>query len=95
MGYPYGQPQRGYYGYPPVPEIPNHKGWAVFTLFCGFVFGVAALAKANEVDMARQRGDLPRAWQASNTAKALCVIGNIVGVVVYAALIVWIVVLAS
>ncbi|KAA9159828.1 CD225/dispanin family protein [Amycolatopsis acidicola] len=98
MGYPYGPPPGHYGGYgyqQQVPEIPSYKGWAIFTLFCGFVFGVAALAKANEVEMARQRGDFPRAWQASKSVKALCVIGNVFGLLAYTAFLAWIIILVS
>ena len=105
-GYPpqqgYGYPQQpgyGYeqqaYGYQQPPAIPTYKGWAIFTLFFGFLFGVVALIKVNEVEVAVQRGDFHRAWQASNTAKILCVIGNVFGLLCLIGLVIWAVVIAS
>ncbi|HVW40558.1 MAG TPA: CD225/dispanin family protein [Amycolatopsis sp.] len=91
----YGYPAQPGYGYQRPPVIPAHKGWAVFTIFCGFIFGVVALIKVNEIEMALARGDFPRAWRASNTAKALCFIGNIFGVLGYLGIAIWAVTIAS
>jgi hypothetical protein len=82
---PYGQPAYGqppYGGVPGMPpgqDIPNHKTWAIISIFLFTILGIIALIMSNEVDSLKQRGDFAGAQQKSNTVRTLCLIASILG----------------
>jgi hypothetical protein len=77
---PYGQPQYGH-GMPgDIHAIPDHKGWAIATIFIGgLIFGILAIMKSNEVGQYKMQGNYRMAESASNTTRTICLIGNILG----------------
>lgn len=82
---PYGQPGYGQqpygYGMPgDINAIPDHKGWAIATIFIGgLLFGILAIMKSNEVGQYKMQGNYQMAESASNTTRTICLIGNILG----------------
>ncbi|WP_424184909.1 CD225/dispanin family protein [Actinokineospora sp. G85] len=75
---PYAQPGYGQpYGYGDINAIPDHRGWAIVSIFFGGIFGIIALIKSFDVGKCKMHGDFQGAQAASNTTRTLCVIGNI------------------
>ncbi|MEO6955460.1 MAG: CD225/dispanin family protein [Antricoccus sp.] len=75
---PYGQPQQG-----PGQAIPNYRGWSIFSIFFGGIFGIIALIMSLDIDNIKARGDFGAAQNKSNTVKTLCIIGNVLSVIGY------------
>ncbi|WP_156757703.1 CD225/dispanin family protein [Actinokineospora pegani] len=81
---PYAQPGYGQpHGYGDINAIPDHKGWAIVSIFFGGVFGIIALFKSSDVGKCKMHGDFQGAQAASNTTRTLCVIGNVLSVFAY------------
>lgn len=74
---PYGQPQG------PGQAIPNYRGWSIFSIFFGGIFGIIALIMSFDIDNMKARGDFGTAQSKSNTVKTLCIIGNVLSVIGY------------
>ncbi|OLR95408.1 CD225/dispanin family protein [Actinokineospora bangkokensis] len=91
---PYGQQPYGYGG-ADINQIPDHKGWAILSIFFGGIFGIIALIKSNEVVNYKAQGNYQMAEAASNTTRTLCIIGNILGGIGCVVAIIYIIVLAT
>jgi hypothetical protein len=81
----YGQGPQGAGGYQPAP--PNHLVWAIITLFCCQILGIVSIIFAAQVNGKFQQGDYAGAVDASNKARTFAMIGTILGVVQWIALI--------
>jgi hypothetical protein len=66
----YGAYPPGYGPYPAPAHVPNHRGWAVATIFFGgLIFGIIGIVLSGKVDDRLRLGDVYGAEQASNSVK--------------------------
>jgi hypothetical protein len=100
--YPPAYPQQGYGGYqapyapPTMPRPANHLVWAIVTVFLFWPTAIFAIIKANQVDRLWSEGQYARSTEASGTAKTLCLVGTIIGVIVIALFVVlWVFLIAA
>lgn len=65
-----------------TPEIPNYLIQSILvTICCCLPLGIAAIIFAAQVNSKAQTGDIAGAQKASGTAKTLCWIGFILGLI--------------
>lgn len=76
-------------------EIPNYRGWAIVSVFLFWIVGIAAVAKSNEVNIYKARGNLVMAKRASNSARTLCLIATILSVAAVVLIIVLVIALPT
>ena len=75
---------------PPIERPNNYLIWSVITaLFCSLLFGLIAVIYSLRSSSAYEAGDYELALRASRTARALNIIGLVVGIALYVAVIVF------
>lgn len=80
---PYGPPQSGPYGPPPLDGPPNNIGWAVAALICFWPLAFHAFGAATRVDRAWLSGRPELAVQESLRARKLGITALIVGASIF------------
>ena len=78
---PYAQQQAGNGNNAPI-EVPNYMVFSILvTLFCCLPLGIAAIIFSSQVNTKLAVGDIQGAMNASKTARMLCIISVVIGIV--------------
>lgn len=68
-------------------NIPTYRLWAIISIPFGLVFGAVALMISLDIDILKDRGEFAEARIKSGRVKTLCIIGNVLTVLFFPALI--------